>query len=276
MQQIVCPKCKALADAGLNFCPSCGAPLPLPNSNGGIPGERLTQVNQQHVAKAILNEGKREENPKVALVVGIVTVVLVIGIIATLIISAGGSSSTDTNSAAATSTVESSVAPESSDSAIVTPVESSAVESSAIEESSVVESSAESSLESVESTTEVSTESSDESIAEPVANEVVIKAEKPDDWSDIYAYVYTKELATNAEWPGEAMTDNGDGTYSYTVPSSFDGKDAMIIFSTTKTEKGATHSKQYPYQGKDGYSISEKATFTVSDFESYASEKAAQ
>lgn len=275
MQQIVCPKCKALADAGLNFCPSCGAPLPLPNSNGGTPGERLTQVNQQHVAKAILNEGKKKENPKVALVVGVVTVVLVIGIIAALIITAGGSSSTDTNSGT-TSTVESSSAPESSDSAIATPTESSADESSAIEESSVAESSIESSLESVESTTEVSTESSAESIAEPAASEVVIKAEKPDDWTDIYAYVYTKELATNAEWPGEAMTDNGDNTYSYTVPSTFDGKDAMVIFSTTATEKGATHSKQYPYQGKDGYSISEKTTFTVSDFESYASEKAAQ
>ena len=61
MQQIVCPKCKARVDASLNFCPGCGSALPLPNSRGGNSGGKLTQVNQQHVANAILNEGKKRK-----------------------------------------------------------------------------------------------------------------------------------------------------------------------------------------------------------------------
>lgn len=270
MQQIVCPKCKAQVDASLNFCPGCGSALPLPNSRGGNPGEKLTQVNQQHVAKAILNEGKKKENPKVSLAVGIITAVLVIGVIAYLIISAGGSSSstpTVADSIANASTIESSApAPESSDSAIVPPAESS-------EESSMDESSEES---IAESSTEVSEESSEESIAEPVASEVVITAEKPDDWSDMYVYVYTDDMFKNANWPGEAMTDNGDGTYSYSVPSSFADKNTFLVFSTSQLNTGAKLSKQFPYMNDNGYNLSEKNTFTVSDFETYANEKAAQ
>ena len=267
MQQIVCPKCKALAEAGLNFCPSCGAPLPLPSSRGGHAGENLTQVNQQHVAKAILNEGKKKENPKVALVVGVVTIVLVIGIIAALIITAGVSSSTTptvADSIANSGTIESSApASESSVAAVVTSDESSEAESSA--------------EASVESTTEVSTESSSaESIAEPAASEIVIKAEKPDDWTDMYAYIYTDDMFKNANWPGEAMTDNGDGTYSYTIPNSFADKNTFVVFSTSQLNTGAKLSKQFPYMNDNGYNISEKSTFTVSDFKSYSSEKVAQ
>lgn len=259
MQQIVCPKCKAKVDASLNFCPGCGSPLPLPNSRGGNPGEKLTQVNQQHIAKAILNEGKKKENPKVALAIGIITVVLVVGVIAFLIISAGGSSSTPTvaDSINNASTIESS-APESSDSAVVTPVESSIAESS------------------TESSMEISEESYEESIAEPVASEIVITAEKPDDWSDIYVYVYTDDMFKNANWPGESMIDNGNGTYSYSIPSSFADKNTFLVFSTTQLNTGAELSKQFPYMNDNGYNLSEKTTFTVSDFESYANEKAAQ
>lgn len=128
MQQIVCPKCKARVDASLNFCPGCGSALPLPNSRGGNSGGKLTQVNQQHVANAILNEGKKKENPKVSLAVGVITAVLVIGVIAYLIISAGGSSSatpTVADSINASNVESSNQVPESSDSAIVPTTESS-------------------------------------------------------------------------------------------------------------------------------------------------------
>lgn len=173
MQQIVCPKCKARVDASLNFCPGCGSALPLPNSRGGNSGEKLTQVNQQHLANAEVSE----ENPE-------------------------------------------------------------------------------------------------ESMAEPVASEVVITAEKPDDWSDIYVYVYTDDMFKNANWPGEIMTANGDGTYSYAISSSFADKNTFLVFSTSQLNKGAKLSKQFPYMSDNGYSLSEKNTFTVSDFETYANEKA--
>ena len=163
MQQIVCPKCKARVDASLNFCPGCGSALPLPNSRGGNSGEKLTQVNQQHVANAILNEGKKKENPKVSLAVGVITAVLVIGVIAYLIISAGGSSSatpTVADSINASNVESSNQVPESSDSAIVPTTESSQESTS-------------------ENSTEVSEENPEESMAEPVASELVITAEKP-------------------------------------------------------------------------------------------------
>ena len=120
---------------------------------GGNSGEKLTQVNQQHVANAILNEGKKKENPKVSLAVGVITAVLVIGVIAYLIISAGGSSSatpTVADSIVNASNVESSnQVPESSDSAIVPTTESSQESTS-------------------ENSTEVSEENPEESMAEPV------------------------------------------------------------------------------------------------------------
>lgn len=262
MQQIVCPKCKARVDASLNFCPGCGSALPLPNSRGGNSGEKLTQVNQQHLANAILNEGKKKENPKVSLAVGVITAVLVIGVIAYLIISAGGSSSatpTVTDSINASNVESSNQIPESSDSAIVPTTESS--QESTSENSS-------------ENSTEVSEENPEESMAEPVASEVVITAEKPDDWSDIYVYVYTDDMFKNANWPGEIMTANGDGTYSYAISSSFADKNTFLVFSTSQLNKGAKLSKQFPYMSDNGYSLSEKNTFTVSDFETYANEKA--
>ena len=111
-------------------------------------------------------------------------------------------------------------------------------------------------------------------MAEPVASEVVITAEKPDDWSDIYVYVYTDDMFKNANWPGEIMTDNGDGTYSYAISSSFADKNTFLVFSTSQLNKGAKLSKQFPYMSDNGYSLSEKNTFTVSDFETYANEKA--
>lgn len=194
---------------------------------------------------------------------GVITAVLVIGVIAYLIISAGGSSSatpTVADSIVNASNVESSnQVPESSDSAIVPTTESS--QESTSENSS-------------ENSTEVSEENPEESMAEPVASEVVITAEKPDDWSDIYVYVYTDDMFKNANWPGEIMTANGDGTYSYAISSSFADKNTFLVFSTSQLNKGAKLSKQFPYMSDNGYSLSEKNTFTVSDFETYANEKA--
>lgn len=275
MQQVVCPKCKVQADASLNFCPGCGSPLPLPNSRGAKPGEKLTQVNQQHVAKAILNEGKRKENPKAAFAVGLITIVLVVGIIAFLILSSGGSSTpTVADSIANASTIESS-SPESSADAVI-PAESSeaSMEESSME-ASLVESSMEASL--AESSIEESLVESyvEESSAEVVAADIVITAEKPDDWSDIYAYVYTDDMFKNADWPGEAMTDNGDGTFSYSIPNAFAEKNTFVVFSTTQLNKDAVLSKQFPYMSDNGYALNEKSSFTVSDFEAYADEKAA-
>lgn len=53
-------------------------------------------------------------------------------------------------------------------------------------------------------------------------------------WPDVNVYFYTnvggfKEV--NGGWPGVAMTDEGNGLFSYTLPKAFEG--AQILFNTT-------------------------------------------
>lgn len=266
MQQIICPKCKAQVDASLNFCPECGSILPLPNSSGLNQGERLTQVNQQHVAQAILNEGKKKQNPKTALAVGVITVLLIIVIFVILFATAGVSNNSNTASTtgdavSVSSTLDSSE-PESSVMAVVSEESS---EMSAEESSEPVEESSEPIEESSESV-----EESSEEISEASA-ETVITVEKPDDWNNIYCYIYTKgnTMITNEEWPGEEMTET-DGKYQYKLPEKFNGQECYVVFSATDRE--STSKAQYPYSGYDGFNLSEKTDYTTADFEAYAEE----
>ena len=98
------------------------------------------------------------------------------------------------------------------------------------EESEEEESSEE---ESSEAEKEESSEAVEESKAEDNAEGAVIKFKKPDSWGDgIKAYVYLSDADKNANWPGEAMTDNGDGTYSYNVDKHFmEGTDPKVVFN---------------------------------------------
>ncbi|MGN0471193.1 MAG: starch-binding protein [Acutalibacteraceae bacterium] len=93
--------------------------------------------------------------------------------------------------------------------------------------------------------------------SEPAAQpqETVVTFKKPDNWgSTVNAYVYENGGGgKNAEWPGEKMTDNGDGTYSYTVPS--DVKSPTIIFNDGKN--------QYPASGQPGMAVENGKTYTA-------------
>ena len=84
--------------------------------------------------------------------------------------------------------------------------------------------------------------------------ETVVTFKKPAAWGNtINAYVYENGGGgKNAEWPGEKMTDNGDGTYSYTVPSSV--KNPTIIFNDGKN--------QYPGSGQPGLTVENGKTYT--------------
>lgn len=263
MERIVCPSCHTEVDNGATICPKCGAVLPK-SAGGGVtlsnsyfkPGETPNQVNQQHVAQAILNENKKKENPKTALAVGIIFVAVVIILLIVLFIgSSKGSSDTDSGANTATSTVESqsvneSSAPESSDSAVVS---SEDISASSVEESS------EPSIEESSNTVDTKT----------------ITVEKPDDWGDIYCYIYYTEdgedTINNGAFPGEELVET-DGVYKYQIPDNFIDKECFVVFSTTKRANGSQLSTQYPYVNKGGFAISEKSSFTISDFESYAEE----
>ena len=64
---------------------------------------------------------------------------------------------------------------------------------------------------------------------------------KPDSWGDkISAYVYDEttysKVKENAGWPGVTMTDNGDGTYTYTFTEEWVAP--LVIFTDGKNQSG--------------------------------------
>ncbi len=263
MERIICPNCKAEITDGSKTCPKCGAVLPsagvsvsLTNSYSGR-GENPNQVNQQHVAQAILNENKTQINPKTARNVGIIFVLLVIVLILIIVISSSVGSSNENGDSGAGTEVLSSASSEDSQSSTESSAESSASSDAAV-------------ASSPESSTEESSEPSSE-----VSDTRTITAEKPDAWSDIYCYAYTlneekNEKDKNATFPGEAMTES-DGKYTYQIPESFGDEECYLIFSTTSVLQEG-FSKQYPYMNEDGFAVSEKSDFTLSDFTEYAAE----
>ena len=67
-------------------------------------------------------------------------------------------------------------------------------------------------------------------------------------WSNPTIYVYsTTGLAPVKAWPGVAMTNEGNGLYSYTFPANYG--DARVIFSDSG-------NNQYPGQSQDGLLLS--------------------
>ena len=103
------------------------------------------------------------------------------------------------------------------------------------EESSEEPSEEESSEE--ESSEEESEEESSEEESEEEAEGIKITFVKPEKWdSEVNAYIYNDDKVENAVWPGEAMTDNGDGTYSYVLTKEIENP--LVIFNS-----GA---RQYP------------------------------
>ena len=112
-------------------------------------------------------------------------------------------------------------------------------EESSEEESSEEESEEESSEEESEeeSSEEESEEESSEEESEEEAEGIKITFVKPEKWdSEVNAYIYNDDKVENAVWPGEAMTDNGDGTYSYVLTKEIENP--LVIFNS-----GA---RQYP------------------------------
>lgn len=256
MERIICPKCYTEITDGSSTCPKCGAVLP--STGGGISlsnsysggGEKPNQVNQQHVAQAILNENKTQTSPKAALAIGVIFVIIVVAIILVLFFGSSGGGSSN----------------ESSDSGIGTAASSTA---SSEDNQSSAESSASSDAVAVEDSSGASTTENSEPASQD-SNVRTITVEKPDEWSDIYCYAYTKSednMQKNSEFPGEAMTES-DGKYTYQIPENFGDEECYVIFSTTSTSDGYT--AQYPYYGEDGFAVSEKSDYTLSDFTAYA------
>ena len=106
--------------------------------------------------------------------------------------------------------------------------EESSEEESSEEESSEEESSEQESSEEESSEEESSEgESSEEESSEEEAEGIKITFVKPEAWSDnVHVAVYEK--GGIAELPGEAMTNNGDGTFSYTITEEIENPVAIF------------------------------------------------
>ena len=63
-----------------------------------------------------------------------------------------------------------------------------------------------------------------------------------DNWSKVNCYMWNNEQgdANNASWPGEAMTDEGDGVWSYDIKGDYN----MVIFNNGSGSK--TLDLDYP------------------------------
>ena len=120
--------------------------------------------------------------------------------------------------------------------------EESSEEESSKEESSEEESSEEESSEEESSEEESSEEESSEEEEESGKKVTFIK---PDDWSDnIYIVVYQR--GGRGEMPGNAMTNNGDGTFSYVLKE--DIEDPVAIFHDADDTR-TRNKNMYPRSG---------------------------
>ena len=94
-------------------------------------------------------------------------------------------------------------------------------EESSEEESSEEESSEEESSEEESSEEESSEEESSEEESSEEVEGIKITFVKPEAWSDnVHVVIYPK--GGKGELPGEAMTNNGDGTFSYVITEEVD------------------------------------------------------
>ncbi len=92
---------------------------------------------------------------------------------------------------------------------------------------------------------------------------------KPANWSDnINIYVYDESGSSVKEvksWPGVAMINEGNGLYSYTLPTGWDS--ARVIFNDGNS--------QIPGQGQTGYELTGNMIYDNGNWSSYAVEKTA-
>ncbi len=90
-----------------------------------------------------------------------------------------------------------------------------------------------------------------------VDSDIVINFTKPDAWGDsvnVYVYEDASSIIKNADWPGEAMTKNSDGTYTYTIKAGTFDK-AKLVFNDGKN--------QYPK--KNGLVAEDGKMYTVEE-----------
>ncbi len=83
-------------------------------------------------------------------------------------------------------------------------------------------------------------------------NEVTVHYYNENNWQLPYLYYYT-DGNTPVQWPGVAMTSEGNGWYGYTISGM---SSAQVIFSNNGSD-------QNPAQNEPGYSVSGEKWYTL-------------
>ena len=92
-----------------------------------------------------------------------------------------------------------------------------------------------------------------------VSDTSIAKIKLPSGWTSANIYVYDESGSTVkeiAKWPGVAMTDEGNGIYSYTLPDGW-GDDTQVIFNNG--------TAQIPAAQQAGFSLPTNKIGTYSD-----------
>ncbi len=106
--------------------------------------------------------------------------------------------------------------------------------SEAVEESSEADEESSEAAEESSEAAEESSEAAESSAEEDDGDATIIKFTNPNDWDNVNAYVYLSNEDNN-QWPGEPMTKEDDGTYSFKVDKHYmEGVDARVIFNDGK------------------------------------------
>ena len=91
--------------------------------------------------------------------------------------------------------------------------------------------------------------------ATEITNEVIVHYYNENNWENPYIYYYY-DGQTNPEWPGVAMTSDGNGWYSYTISNY---STAKVIFSNNGAD-------QYPAENQEGLLVSGEKWFKSGTF----------
>lgn len=91
--------------------------------------------------------------------------------------------------------------------------------------------------------------------ATETTSEVIVHYYNENNWQNPYIYYYY-DGQTNPEWPGSAMTSDGDGWYSYTISNY---STARVIFSNNGAD-------QYPAKNQEGLLVSGEKWFKSGAF----------
>ena len=86
--------------------------------------------------------------------------------------------------------------------------------------------------------------------SKPEETGITVYFYKPSDWGTPNLYYYETESKTGPQWPGETMTDEGNGWYSYTISNL---SAAHVLFNSTDKQLPSTNQPGFLVSGQMWY-----------------------